>query len=515
MFNLYAFSGVTNRDQKLRATLMNLGSVFQNHVVFYPTANSLSYLWGFGFLAMIFLIIQIATGVILVMHYQPDIAQAFDAIVRITNTVPYGWLFRYLHANGASFFLLIVYIHMGRGLYYGSWFAPRTWVWITGMIIFLLMMGTAFIGYVLPWGQMSLWGATVITILLSALPYGDYIAMWIWGGFAVGGATLNRFFSLHYLLPFIILALVFAHLYVLHDAGSNNPEGIESWVDTFKSSFHHYFTVKDLAGLFMVLTIYFIYVFFFPNALGHADNYIKANPMVTPPHIVPEWYFLPFYAILRSVPHKLGGVLLMGGAIFMPVIYSTYLFCQLWLQDVQIKRTSGDLQAMKFFFWLFIFNFFLLGVIGGKPVETPYYEMGQLSTLFFFGFWVILPLLVLGESIYLQVQGTKARLGSTGPTAALEHNAAVKTKLACADFISCVVMILGFLLATDGVFHATIHPEFLPQDPLRLPEHQMSACPCPHTPEFIEQQQILLNRMRFTMLLGFLLLFASEAVIEL
>jgi len=194
MFILYAFSGVTNRDQKLRATLMNLGSVFQNHVVFYPTANSLSYLWGFGFLAMIFLIIQIATGVILVMHYQPDIAQAFDAIVRITNTVPYGWLFRYLHANGASFFLLIVYIHMGRGLYYGSWFAPRTWVWITGMIIFLLMMGTAFIGYVLPWGQMSLWGATVITNLLSALPYGDYIAMWIWGGFAVGGATLNRFF---------------------------------------------------------------------------------------------------------------------------------------------------------------------------------------------------------------------------------------------------------------------------------------------------------------------------------
>jgi len=391
---------VQNSDQKARALVNYVGNVVQNHVIFYPTANSLSYFWGFGFLAMIFLVIQLVTGIILVMHYQPDIAQAFDAITRITNTVPYGWLFRYLHANGASFFLLIVYIHIGRGLYYGSLYAPRTWVWITGMIIFLLMMGTAFIGYVLPWGQMSLWGATVITNLLSALPWGEYLAIWIWGGFAVGGATLNRFFSLHYLLPFLVLAMVMAHLYVLHDAGSNNPEGIESWLDPFKSSFHVYFTIKDLAGLFSVLVIFFIIVFFYPNLLGHPDNYIKANPMVTPPHIVPEWYFLPFYAILRSVPHKLGGVLLMGGAIFMPILYSTYITSSLLQEDVQVKRTMADLQVTKFLFWLFIFNFFLLGVIGGKPVETPYYEVGQLSTLFFFAFWFILPMLSIVESFY-------------------------------------------------------------------------------------------------------------------
>jgi len=391
---------VQNSDQKARALVNYVGNVVQNHVIFYPTANSLSYFWGFGFLAMIFLVIQLVTGIILVMHYQPDIAQAFDAITRITNTVPYGWLFRYLHANGASFFLLIVYIHIGRGLYYGSLYAPRTWVWITGMIIFLLMMGTAFIGYVLPWGQMSLWGATVITNLLSALPWGEYLAIWIWGGFAVGGATLNRFFSLHYLLPFLVLAMVMAHLYVLHDAGSNNPEGIESWLDPFKSSFHVYFTIKDLAGLFSVLVIFFIIVFFYPNLLGHPDNYIKANPMVTPPHIVPEWYFLPFYAILRSVPHKLGGVLLMGGAIFMPILYSTYITSSLLQEDVQVKRTMADLQVTKFLFWLFIFNFFLLGVIGGKPVETPYYVVGQLSTLFFFAFWFILPMLSIVESFY-------------------------------------------------------------------------------------------------------------------
>ena len=501
MFNFYGLTSVTNRDQRLRATVMNLGSVIQNHVIFYPTANSLSYLWGFGFLALIFLIIQIITGVILVMHYQPDIAQAFDAIVRITNTVPYGWLFRYLHANGASFFLLIVYIHMGRGLYYGSWLAPRTWVWITGMIIFLLMMGTAFIGYVLPWGQMSLWGATVITNLLSALPYGDYIAMWIWGGFAVGGATLNRFFSLHYLLPFVILALVFAHLYVLHDAGSNNPEGLESWVDTFKSSFHHYFTVKDLAGLFTVLTLYFIYVFFFPNALGHADNYIKANSMVTPPHIVPEWYFLPFYAILRSVPHKLGGVLLMGGAIFMPIIYSTYLFCQLWLQDVQIKRTSGDLQAMKFFFWLFIFNFFLLGVIGGKPVETPYYEMGQLSTLFFFGFWVILPILVLVETIYLQ---------KLQPY--VFHK--VLAKQSFFDFLATACYLVSVCLIIDGSCHATMDPDYLPHDPCRLKEDKVSVCPCPHSAEYLAEQQIVLDRVRVRLIVGILLCFVGYSLPE-
>jgi len=396
MLSLNSFK-VNNKDQSFRNGLQHVLTLIYQHVIFYPTSNSLSYLWGFGFLAMMFLTIQLVTGIILVMHYKPDALHAFESIVRISNTVPYGWLFRYLHANGASFFLLVIYIHIGRGLYYGSYLAPRTWVWISGMIIFLLVMGAGFIGYVLPWGQMSFWGATVITNLLSALPYGNYIAMWVWGGFSVGATTLNRFFSLHYLLPFIILALVFAHLYFLHDVGSNNPGGVESWLEPVKSSFYVYFTIKDIAGLFAMLFLYFTFVFFYPNALGHPDNYIKANPMVTPPHIVPEWYFLPFYAILRSVPHKLGGVLLMGGAIFMPIIFATYLTFRRWLPDTQIPRRMGDLALTKFLYWFFIYNFLLLGVIGGKPVEEPYYEVGQLSTLFFFAYWFILPLAIVLE----------------------------------------------------------------------------------------------------------------------
>ena len=400
--SFYNYLHSFNIDQKFRVFHHNILSIMYNHVVFYPTSNSLSYLWGFGSLALVFLMIQLVTGIILVMHYKPDALQAFESIIRITNTVPYGWLFRYLHANGASFFLLVIYIHIGRGLYYGSYFAPRAWVWISGMVIFLLVMGTAFIGYVLPWGQMSFWGATVITNLLSALPYGGYLALWVWGGFAVSGVTLNRFFSLHYLLPFIILALVFAHLYLLHDVGSNNPSGVESWFDAFKSSFYTYFTIKDVAGLFAVFIVYFTFVFFYPNALGHPDNYIKANPMVTPPHIVPEWYFLPFYAILRSVPHKLGGVLLMGGAIFMPILYSTSITFKNLLPDANVKRTAADLVSTKFLYWLFIFNFLLLGVIGGKPVELPYYEVGQVATLFFFAYWFIIPVVMTLENSFIR-----------------------------------------------------------------------------------------------------------------
>ena len=380
-----------------RSNLNRVGAIWQNHVIFYPTPSALSYLWGFGSLALIFLVIQLITGIILVMHFQPDPLQAFDAVNRITNTVPYGWLFRYLHANGASFFLLIVYIHMGRGLYYGSLLTPRVWIWITGMIIFLLMMGTAFIGYVLPWGQMSLWGATVITNLLSALPYGDLLAIWIWGGFSVGGVTLNRFFSLHYLLPFLVLAVVFAHLYVLHDVGSNNPQGLESHLDALKAAFAQYFTLKDVFGLFLMLIIYFMFVFFYPNYLGHPDNYVKANPMVTPPHIVPEWYFLPFYAILRSIPHKLGGVLFMGGALVMPVLYSMSITLSKVVNESQLRRCVADLQITKALYWLFIFNFLLLGLIGGKPVETPYYEIGQMSTAFFFLWWFLLPVSLVME----------------------------------------------------------------------------------------------------------------------
>ena len=391
----------------LRTNLTRFGSMFQNHVNFYPTPSSLSYLWGFGSLAIFFLLLQIVSGVLLVIHFQVDPLQAFDAVTRIVNTVPYGWLFRYLHANGASFFLLIVYIHIGRGLYYGSLFSPRVWIWITGMIIFLLIIGTAFIGYVLPWGQISLWGATVITNLLSALPYGDLLAFWIWGGFSVGGVTLNRFFSLHYLLPFIILALVFAHLFVLHDAGSNNPQGLNSSLDVFKVPFAQYFGLKDALGIFLILIVFGAIVFFYPNWLGHPDNYVKANPIVTPPHIVPEWYFLPFYAILRSVPHKLGGVLLIGGAIFMPILYSMYLSVSLLINESQLKRSVADLQLTKLLYWVFIFNFFLLGLIGGKPVEMPYYEVGQMSTLFFFAFWFLLPVAVMVENYLLKSSQTK------------------------------------------------------------------------------------------------------------
>jgi len=389
-------------DQRNRNRLQKVLSIFNNHVFFYPTTNSLSYFWGFGSLALLFLVVQLVTGIILVMHYNSDTVLAFESVVRLTNDVPYGWLFRYAHANGASFFLGIIYIHIGRGLYYGSFAAPRSWIWLTGVLIFLLVMGAGFIGYVLPWGQMSLWGATVITNLLSALPYGNYLAIWIWGGFSVSGVTLNRFFSLHYLLPFLVLATTFAHLYFLHDTSSSNPKGTDTFFDVFKSSFHTYFTWKDVAGVSFVLTIYTYLVFFDPNLLGHPDNYIKANPMVTPPHIVPEWYFLPFYAILRSIPHKLGGVLAMGLSLAMPAIYATFTFWRFWIVDCDIKRAVTSLPVSNFFFWTFVFNFFLLGVIGGKPVEYPFYEIGQLSTTYFFLFWVSYPIIFSIETYYYQ-----------------------------------------------------------------------------------------------------------------
>lgn len=290
-----------------------IGASLSNHSDNYPTPINLSYFWGFGSLAGIALAIQLFTGIFLAMHYVSDITLAFISIEHVVRDVIGGAGLRYLHANGASMFFIVIYCHMFRGVYYGSYSIPYTLLWYTGVLLFLLVMATAFMGYVLPWGQMSFWGATVITNLFSAIPFiGKYIVQTLWGGFSVDNPTLTRFFSLHYLLPFLITGLVIGHLLLLHINGSNNPLGIESTVD--RISFLPYFYIKDFFGLTIFALIFSFFIIYAPNYLGHPDNYIEANPMVTPPHIVPEWYFLPFYAILRTVPYKLGGVLLMLAA---------------------------------------------------------------------------------------------------------------------------------------------------------------------------------------------------------
>jgi len=346
-----------------------------SHIISYPTPINLNYLWSFGSAAGLCLVIQIVTGIFLAMHYTPHIDLAFNSVEHIMRDVNNGWLIRYLHANGASIFFIVVYSHIFRGLYFGSYMSPRANLWMSGVIIFLLMMATAFMGYVLPWGQMSFWGATVITNLFSAIPYiGFSIVELLWGGFSVSNATLNRFFSLHYLLPFLITGLVIIHLSLLHKDGSNNPLGINTNVDTI--SFYPYFYVKDLFA-FLVLVLFFtFFIVYFPNILGHPDNYIPANPLVTPPHIVPEWYFLPFYAILRSIPDKLGGVVAMISAILILLI--------LPFGNTSKIRSSYFRPFYPMLFWFFFFNFILLGWIGQKPVETPFIEIGVLSTSVYF-----------------------------------------------------------------------------------------------------------------------------------
>lgn len=290
-----------------------------SHIVDYPTPLNLNYLWSFGSAAGLCLVIQMISGILLAMHYTPHIDLAFSSVEHIMRDVNNGWLIRYLHANGASMFFIVVYCHLFRGLFYGSYMFPRQLLWVSGVVIFLLMMATGFMGYVLPWGQMSFWGATVITNLFSAIPVvGSSIVEWLWGGFSVGNATLNRFFSLHYLLPFVIAGLVIVHLSLLHTDGSSNPLGVNTNVQTI--SFYPYFYVKDLFAFFILVFFLSVIIVYYPNSLGHPDNYIPANPMSTPAHIVPEWYFLPFYAILRSIPDKLGGVLAMFGAIVVLMI---------------------------------------------------------------------------------------------------------------------------------------------------------------------------------------------------
>jgi len=356
-------------------------SFIDSHIIDYPTPINLNYMWSFGSTAGICLGIQIVTGIFLAMHYTPHIVYAFSSVEHIMRDVNNGWLIRYLHANGASMFFIVVYCHIFRGLYFGSYMYPRGRLWASGVAIFFIMMATGFMGYVLPWGQMSFWGATVITNLFSAIPFvGSSIVEWLWGGFSVDNATLNRFFSLHYLMPFVIAGLVIIHLSLLHSDGSNNPLGLNKSIDTVP--FYPYFYVKDLLAFLILILFFSFFLFFAPNVLGHSDNYIPANPLVTPPHIVPEWYFLPFYAILRSIPDKLGGVAAMIGAILVLGLLPVFNFSEV--------RSSKFRPIFSIFYWLFTVNFLILGWIGQKPVESPYIEIGMGATIFYFLFLLIL-----------------------------------------------------------------------------------------------------------------------------
>nr|YP_009493096.1 apocytochrome b [Ganoderma tsugae]AWJ63891.1 apocytochrome b [Ganoderma tsugae] len=352
-----------------------------SYLVDSPEPANISYLWNFGSLLGICLILQILTGIFLAMHYQPHVDFAFNSVEHIMRDVNNGWAIRYTHANVASFFFIFVYAHIAKGLYYGSYKSPRVLLWSIGVIILIVMIGTAFLGYVLPYGQMSLWGATVITNLLSAIPvFGQDLVELIWGGFSVSNATLNRFFSLHYLLPFLLAALVVAHLIALHTHGSNNPNGISGSGDRY--AFHPYFVFKDLVTIFLFFLVLSIMVFYYPNFLGHSDNYIPANPMQTPASIVPEWYLLPFYAILRSIPNKLLGVLAMFGALL--------IFLILPYSDLSRIRGSSFRPLMKFIFWLFVTDFIILMWIGSQHPETPYVEIGQVATAFYFLWFIFL-----------------------------------------------------------------------------------------------------------------------------
>ena len=362
-------------------------SVLREALVDHPTPRNLNYWWNFGSLAGIILVIMIVSGLLLSMHYVAHVDLAFDSIEHIMRDVNYGWLIRYIHSVGASMFFLIVYIHIARGLYYGSYKSPREVLWWLGIIIFLLMIASAFLGYTLPWGQMSFWGATVITNLFSAIPLvGDSIVTWLWGGFSVDNPTLNRFYSLHFLIPFIIVGVVFLHIVALHKFGSNNPTGIDLTLKQEKIPFHPYYTIKDFFGFGVFFIIFSIFIFFLPNSLGHPVNYVPADPLVTPEHIVPEWYFLPFYAILRAIPFKLLGVLAMLGSILI-------LFVLPWLDTCKV-RSCRFRPIYKQFYWIFIFNFIVLGWVGSKVPEGHYLIISRICTAYYFThFLIILPIL--------------------------------------------------------------------------------------------------------------------------
>jgi quinol-cytochrome oxidoreductase complex cytochrome b subunit len=369
-----------------------MGLIHSSFVV-YPTPRNLNYWWTFGGILSVMLMVQILTGIVLVMHYTPHVDYAFNSIELIMRDVNWGWLLRYIHANGASMFFVAVYIHMLRGLYYGSYKAPREVLWILGVIIYLLMMATGFMGYVLPWGQMSFWGATVITNLFSAIPLvGESITTWLWGGYSVDNPTLNRFFSLHYLLPFMIAGVVVLHVWALHVVGQNNPDGVEvKNVARDTLPFTPYATIKDGFAMICFMMFFAWWVFYVPNYLGHADNYIEANPLATPAHIVPEWYYLPFYAILRAVPSKLGGVVAMFSAILV--------LCFLPWLDTSKVRSAKYRPVYKVFFWLFVASAVGLGYLGAMPAEGGYVLASRLLAIYYFAFFlVVMPLLGLFET---------------------------------------------------------------------------------------------------------------------
>ncbi|MXN63333.1 cytochrome b [Stappia sp. GBMRC 2046] len=362
-------------------------SLIRGSFVDFPTPKNLNYWWTFGGILFFVLVAQLLTGIVLAMHYTASTAAGFDSVEHIMRNVNFGWMLRYLHSNGASMFFIAVYIHMFRGMYYGSYKAPREISWILGVIIFLIMMATAFMGYVLPWGQMSFWGATVITNLFSAIPLvGEEIRTFLWGGFSVDNPTLKRFFSLHYLLPFMIFGVALLHVWAFHTSGNNNPTGVEPKSKQDTVPFHPYYTMKDLFAVIVFMILFAWFAFYVPNYMGHPDNYIEANPLVTPAHIVPEWYFLPFYAILRAIPDKLGGVVAMFGSIAV-------LFVLPWLDTSKVR--SGTFRPLfKQFFWIFGAVCVGLGYLGAQPAEGIYVIMARILTAYYFAhFLIILPLL--------------------------------------------------------------------------------------------------------------------------
>jgi len=400
---------------------------FLDHaIVKYPTPRNLNYWWNFGSLAGVILVVMIGTGIMLAMNYVPHTSMAFDSVERIMRDINYGWLIRYLHVNGGSMFFICVYIHIFRGMYYGSYKEPRELLWIIGIFIFLAMMATAFLGYVLPWGQMSFWGATVITNLFSVVPFfGEAIVQWLWGGFSVDNPTLNKFFSFHYLLPFIIFALVFIHLWALHTHKSSNPLGIEVQGDEDEIPFHPYYTAKDAYGFGVFLIVFLGFTFFAPNFFGEPDNYIEANPLVTPTHIVPEWYFLPFYAILRAVPDnfvdiwgilpviipaKTAGVIAMFASILVLLVLP-------WL-DTSKVRSAKFRPTYFWLFWLFFIDTIILGYIGAKPAEGTFLLIGRLATAYYFLHLVIfMPLVGKYEKTKPLPDSISAAVTAGGPDA--------------------------------------------------------------------------------------------------
>jgi ubiquinol-cytochrome c reductase cytochrome b subunit len=380
----------TRLERWIEARLPIIGFSYDT-AVSYPVPRNLNYFWTFGGILTFMLAAQIVTGIVLAMHYVPNSDLAFQSIERIMRDVNYGWLIRYLHANGASMFFIAVYIHIFRGLYYGSYKAPREIIWILGITNLLIMMATAFLGYVLPWGQMSFWGATVITNLFSAIPLvGETIVSYLWGGYSVGNPTLNRFFSLHYLLPFMLVGTVTLHVWALHHVGQNNPTGVE--ITDFRKDtvpFTPHATLKDLISIITFIVFFTYWVFYMPNYLGHADNYIPANPGVTPSHIVPEWYFLPFYAILRAIPDKLGGVI----AMFLAILLVAFLP---WL-DTSKVRSMRYRPVARPLLWMFVVAFIGLGYLGSRPAEGGYVIAAQILTAVYFGYFVALPVVGLFE----------------------------------------------------------------------------------------------------------------------